>query len=116
MFALNFESPYHEPLLLSRTKNCTIRLGDISDSYPKGSIVWITYGERFAAKKKLYPAILDKVSVKKFSQLNTGDLDHQNPDIKSVDELIAFFEKMYNRSITPNDIVTAIYFSEIIES
>lgn len=115
MFALNFQSPNHEKLLLSRTKNCTIRLGDIRDSYPESSIVTITFGKRFETKRKLYSAIVDKVCTKKFSQLNHGDLDHQNPEIKSVDELIIFFEKIYERSITPDDIVTVIYFSEVTE-
>lgn len=115
MFALNFQSPNHEKLLLSRTKNCTIRLGDIRDSYPESSIVSITFGKKFAPKRKLYSALVDKVCIKKVSQLNHDDLDHQNPEIKSVDELIVFFEKIYERSITPNDIVTVIYFSEIIE-
>jgi len=115
MFALNFQSPNHEKLLISRVKNCTIRLGDIRDSYPESSIVDITFGKRFSPKRKLYSAIVDKVCIKKFSQLNTGDLDHQNPEIKTVEELITFFEKIYERSITPNDIVTVIYFSEIID-
>ncbi len=115
MFALNFQSPNHERLLISRIKNCTIRLGDIRDSYPESSIVWITFGKRFSQKRKLYPAVVDKVCIKKFSQLNAGDLDHQNPEIKSVEELITFFEKIYERSITPNDTVTVIYFSEIVE-
>jgi len=116
MFALNFQSPNHEKLLISRTKNCTIRLGDIRDSYPESSIVWITFGKKFCAKRRLYSAIVDKVCTKKFSQLNHDDLDHQNPEIKSIDELIIFFEKTYERSITPDDIVTVIYFSEITES
>ena len=115
MFALNFQSANHEKLLMSRTKNCTIRLGDISDSYPVNSIVWITFGKKFSSKRKLYSAIVDKVCIKKFSQLNHGDLDHQNPEIKSIDELIIFFERIYERSITPDDTVTVIYFSEVTE-
>jgi len=115
MFALNFQSPHHEKILLSRTKNCTIRLGDIRDSYPESSIVSITFGKRFSPKRKLYSAIVDKVCTKKFSQLSHDDLDHQNPEIKSIPELIIFFEKTYEKSITPDDIVTVIYFSEITE-
>lgn len=115
MFALNFQSPNHERLLVSRVKNCTVRLGDVRNSYPESSIVDITFGKKFSPKKKLYSAIIDKVSIKKFSQLNTGDLDHQNPEIKTVEELHAFFEKIYEKSISLDDIVTVIYFSEILE-
>lgn len=115
MFVLNFRSPNHEKLLISRKKNCTIRLGDMRDTYPENSIVWITVGEKFTTKKKLYSAMIDRVLIKKFSDLTTHDLDHQNPEIKSVEELLTFFEKIYQRSIHSDDTVTVIYFSEIIE-
>jgi len=114
MLALNFQSPNHEKLLISRQKNCTVRLGDIRDSYPESSIVWITFGKKFSPKRKLFSAIVDKVCIKKFSQLNHDDLDHQNPEIKSIDELIIYFEKIEERSITLDDTVTVIYFSEIL--
>ncbi|MEG6584620.1 ASCH domain-containing protein [Dendrosporobacter sp. 1207_IL3150] len=115
MFALNFQSQNHEKLLISRQKNCTVRLGDISDKYPENSIVWITVGTKYKPKRKLYSAILDRVQIKKIAELTSHDLDHQNPEIKSVDELISFFEKIYQRTITHDDIVTVIYFSEIVD-
>ncbi|WP_312420233.1 ASCH domain-containing protein [Anaerospora hongkongensis] len=115
MFALNFQAPHHEELLLSRAKNCTIRLGDVQETYPENSIVWITFGKKFGPRKKLYPAIIDRVLIKQYFQLTSEDLAHQNPEIKSVEELISFFEKLYGRTITPNDYVSVIYFSEIVE-
>jgi hypothetical protein len=114
MFALNFQSPNHEKLLITRQKNCTIRPGDMRNIYPENSVVWITFGEKLHNKKKLYPAMIDRVLIKKFSDLTTHDLDHQNPEIKTVDELLTFFEKIYHKSIHSDDIVTVIYFSEII--
>jgi len=115
VFALNFQSQNHEKLLIARQKNCTVRLGDISDKFPENSIVWITVGKKFQQKRKLYSAIIDRVQIKRISELTTQDLDHQNPEIKSVDELITFFEQIYQKSITTEDTVTVIYFSEIIE-
>lgn len=114
MFALNFQSPYHEDLLLTRTKNCTVRLGDLRESFPESSIVWVTFGKKFSPKKKLYQAIIDRVLIKKFSQLTSNDLVHQNPGIKSAEELRVFFEQLYARSITMDDYVSVIYFSEVI--
>ena len=114
MFALNFQSPNHEKLLISRQKNCTIRPGDMRNIYPENSVVWITFGEKLQNKKKLYPAMIDRVLIKKFSDLTSHDLDHQNPEIKTVDELLTFFEKIYHKSIHSDDIVTVIYFSEIV--
>ncbi|MEM5795097.1 MAG: ASCH domain-containing protein [Bacillota bacterium] len=115
MFVLNFQSPIHEKLLTARKKNCTIRLGDIRDTYPKHSIVWVTTGKKLGPKKKLYKAVIDKVLIKSFGELNDDDLDHQNPEIKSINELIDFFERIYEQNITMDDTVTVIYFSEFAD-
>jgi len=112
MYVLNFQSPIHEKLLTERKKKCTIRLGDIRDVYPENSIVWITTGNKIGPKKKLYKAVIDKVLVKSFGELNECDLDHQNPEIKSIDELLTFFQKIYEQDIMMDDTVTVIYFSE----
>ncbi|MCX7780269.1 MAG: RNA-binding protein [Negativicutes bacterium] len=114
MFALNFQAAAHEELLVARQKNVTVRLGDVRDVYPENSVVWITFGKKFQPKRKLYPAIIDRVYIKKFSELTTHDLDHQNPELRSVGELIAFLEKVYDKSIDMEDTITVIYFSEIV--
>ena len=113
MLALNFQSELHEKLLIERKKNYTVRLEDISQIYLENSVVWITVGKKYAPKRKLYTAFLDRVKVKKISELTKDDLAHQNPDIKSVDELIALFEQIYQKTITEDDLVTVIGFSEI---
>jgi hypothetical protein len=116
MFALNFVSEHHEAMLVSRRKNCTVRLGDLSGIYLENSIVWITFGKKMTPRRKLYTAIIDKVSVKQFQHLTAEDLAHQNPDIKSPEELISFFEGLYGKAIALTDKVSVIYFSEILES
>jgi hypothetical protein len=98
---------------MTRQKNCTVRLGDVRDIYPENSIVYITVGVQFTPRRKLYSAIVDRVLIKKFYELTTHDLDHQNPEIKSVDELLIFFEKIYQKPISMDDTVTVVYFSEI---
>lgn len=113
MLALNFQSELHEKLLIERKKNYTVRLDDISNIYLENSVVWITVGKKYAPKRKLYTAFLDRVKVKKVSELTKDDLAHQNPDIKSVEELIALFEQIYQKTITEDDLVTVIGFSEI---
>ncbi|MDF2633177.1 MAG: hypothetical protein K0R78_51 [Pelosinus sp.] len=115
MFALNFQSSHHEELLRNRIKNCTVRLGDLRDIYAENSLVWITYGKKLTPRKKLYQAIIDKIHIKKFSQLTADDLVHQNPTINTTEELIQFFETLYCKSISPNDIVSVIYFSEVLD-
>lgn len=114
MFVLNFHSKHHEKLLEKRLKNCTVRLGDLRDVYVENSIVWVTFGEPLSPKKKIYQAMIEKVYIKKFSQLTAEDLVHQNPAIDSVEGLISFFENLYGKSISPDDIVSVIYFSEVM--
>lgn len=114
MLALNFQSELHEKLLIERKKNYTIRLGDVSNIYIENSVVWITIGKKYATKRKLYTAFLDRVKVKKIGELTKDDLAHQNPNIKTVGELIALFEEIYQKTITEDDDVTVIGFSEII--
>lgn len=115
MFALNFQAPIHEKLLIARKKKCTIRLGDVRDTYPENSIVWITFGKKMEPKKRLYQAMIDKVYIKTFGELNDDDLDHQNPEIKTINELLSFFERTYDQDITMDDTVTVVYFSEILD-
>jgi len=114
MLALNFQSSHHEELLKKRIKNCTVRLGDLRSTYGENSIVWITFGEKLSPKKKFYQAMIDKIHVKKISQLTADDLVHQNPTIHSTGGLIRFFEELYGTSISDDDVVSVMYFSEIV--
>lgn len=114
MMSLNFQAPKHEKLLMVRQKNCTVRLGDVSRHYPESSLVWITTGGKFQSKKKLFTAFLDKVRVKKMVELTSEDLDHQNPEINTREDLITDFENIYKKKITMDDTVTVIYFSEVL--
>jgi hypothetical protein len=47
MYALNFYSEYYEEALRTGRKTVTIRLGDKTDKYKAGMIVWVTIGPRF---------------------------------------------------------------------
>ena len=113
MMALNFQAAKHKKMIMERTKNCTVRLGDVSKLYPEGSIVWITSGKKGEPKPQIYTAYLDKVRVKTMGTLTSADLGHQNPEINSREELIADFERIYKRRILMEDTVTVIYFSEV---
>ena len=115
MMALNFQELKHREMLMARSKNCTVRLGDVSSLYPESSIVWITTGKKGEPKEKLYTAFLDKVRVKTMGTLTSTDLDHQNPEINSKEELIKDFEMIYKRRTLPEDTVTVIYFTEVLQ-
>lgn len=115
MRALNFYSSNYHSQLVCRRKTCTIRLGDKTSKYSEGDIVWVTVGKRFAQKKKIYTALLDRVLVKSIAELSMDDLQGENPDITNIKDLLVFMQSIYDKSLTPSDIVTVIYFSEIIE-
>ena len=58
MLALNFYTDLYGEALKKGRKSATIRLGDKSDKYQTGQIVWVTVGQRFARRKKMFCAIL----------------------------------------------------------
>ena len=57
MFAINFYTQVYEDMLLKGRKTATIRLGDKSSKYVAGELVWITVGNRFGRRRKLFTAI-----------------------------------------------------------
>jgi hypothetical protein len=115
MRALNFYSSNYHSQLVCRRKNCTIRLGDKTDKYSDGDIIWVTVGKRFAQKKKIFTAVIDKVLVKPIFQLTSDDLQGENADLTNVEDLLVFLQSIYDKPVTPIDTVSVIYFSEIIE-
>jgi hypothetical protein len=115
MFALNFYPELYDDLLLNSRKTATIRLGDKSDKYETGKVVWITVGPRFGRRQKLFSAIIDRVDVKPIGELSPRDIERENPELRTHDEVIGLLARIYNEFITPAHLVTVIYFSRIDE-
>lgn len=115
MFALNFYSELYEELLRNNRKTATIRLGDKSDKYQTGMVVWVTVGPRFGRRQKLYSAILDRVEVKPIRELSPRDIERENPEMRTEDEVISLLTRVYGEFITPAHLITVIYFSRIDE-
>lgn len=115
MFALNFYSDLYEEVLRTGRKTATIRLGDKTDKYQSGELVWITLGPRFARRQKLYTAILDRVETKIISDLSPRDIERENPELRSHDEVISLLSRIYGEFVTPANLVTVIYFSRVDE-
>jgi hypothetical protein len=113
MYALNFYSDLYGDVLRNNRKTATIRLGDKSDKYQTGMVVWITVGARFARRQKLYSAILDRVEVKTIRELSPRDIERENPEFRSEDDVIEMLSRIYGDFITPDHRVTVIYFSRI---
>jgi len=115
MFALNFYSEIYSEVLLTNRKTATIRLGDKSDKYQSGMVVWVTLGPRFHRRQKLFCAIIDRVEVKPISELSPRDIERENPEFRSHDDVIQLLERIYGDVITPLHMVTVIYFSRLDE-
>ncbi|HLO99356.1 MAG TPA: hypothetical protein VK171_12235 [Fimbriimonas sp.] len=115
MYALNFYSDLYGDVLKNNRKTVTIRLGDKSAKYDTGMVVWVTVGPRFGRRQKMYSALLDRVEVKPISELSPRDIERENPEFRSQDDVIGLLSRVYGDLITPNHLVTVIYFSRIDE-
>ena len=114
MYALNFYSPLVADQLRTQRKTATIRLGDKSAKYKKGMIVTVLVGVRYGQREKIFDAVIDKVDVKPLGELSPREIEHDNPEIRRVDELVRWLSQLYNRDVTEDDQVTVIRFSQIV--
>lgn len=117
MFALNFYSALFAEQLRDGRKTATIRLGDKTDKYQSGQIVWLTVGRRFGTRKKVGAAIIDAVDVKSLRDVTPREIQRDNPELRRHEELIEFLTNIYGREreISPEDTVTVIQFSRVDE-
>jgi len=113
-YALNFYSAVFIDQLKRGRKTATIRLGDKSRKYKRGQIVWVTVGFRHAPREKIFDAVIDDVEVKKVRELSPRDVEHDNPEFRRTEETMQFLEQIYGRSISEDDVVTVIRFSQIV--
>jgi len=115
LYALNFFSPAFVDQLKRGRKTATIRLGDKSTKYHRGQVVWITVGYQHSPKQKIFSAVIDDVEVKRLRDLSPRDVEHDNPEFRRLDETGNFLRQIYGREIDPEETVTVIRFSQIIE-
>ena len=115
LYVLNFYSAIFVDQLKRGRKTATIRLGDKSRKYKRGMVVWVTVGYRHSPREKIFAAVIDDVEVKQVYELSPRDIEHDNPELRRLEETVAFLEKIYTRPISHEDTVTVIRFSQIVE-
>src|SRR6478609_4523010 len=104
-YVLNFYSAVFVDQLKRGRKTATIRLGDKSNKYERGQVVWITVGFRHSPRQKIFSAVIDEVEVKKVSELSR----------RHIEDEVNFLAQIYSRPISEDDLVTVIRFSQIVE-
>lgn len=114
-FAINFYTELYGDVLRKGRKTATIRLGDKTGKYQPGQLVWVTVGRRFGPRQKLFCAIIDDVTVKPIQDLTRREIEKENSEFRHTDDLITLLSRLYDRAITPLDIVTIVQFSRISE-
>jgi hypothetical protein len=115
VFVLNFYSPVFIDQLRRGRKTATIRLGDKSQKYKKGTVVMVTVGFQHSPRERIFEAVIDSVEVKPVRGLSPRDIEHDNPEFRRLDETVHFLEQIYGRKIGEDDIVTVVRFSQIAE-
>ncbi|WDT93582.1 ASCH domain-containing protein [Thermoleophilum album] len=115
MYVLNFYSPVFIDQLRRGRKTATIRLGDKSQKYRKGTVVMVTVGYQHSPRERIFEAVIDSVEVKRVRDLSPRDIEHDNPEFRRLEETVHFLEQIYGRKISHDDIVTVVRFSQIVD-
>jgi hypothetical protein len=112
---LNFYSTVFADQMKRGRKTATIRLGDKSHKYRKSQAVLCTLGYRHSPRERIFEAVIDEVVVLRLRELSPRDIQHDNPEFRRHEELIKFLEQIYGRSVTMEDVVTVVRFSQILD-
>jgi hypothetical protein len=113
---LNFYSAVFADQLRKGRKTATIRLGDKSHKYRKNDCVLVTIGFQHSPRERIFQAVIDSVEVKRIRDLSPRDIEHDNPEARRVEELMSFLEQIYDRSVSLDDTVTVVRFSQILDN
>ncbi len=115
MYALNFYSDLYLDWLKTHRKSLTIRLGDKSYKYREGEVVWVTVGQRFGPRQKLFNAIIDRIELKTISELSPREIERENPEFRSQEDVVNLLSRIYNEKISLEHLVTVVHFSPVFE-
>ena len=116
MYALNFYPELYADALMRGRKSATIRLGDKSDKYRTGQIVWITVGRKYQVRRKIFTAIIEDVTVKKAGELDIREVEKENLEFRSPEDVMTLLSRIYDRLVTPLDTITIISFAPVKET
>jgi hypothetical protein len=116
MQVLNFYSSVFADQMKRGRKTATIRLGDKTYKYKKNQLVLVTVGYQYSPRERLFHDVIDNDEVKRFKYLSPRDIEHDNPEFRRTEELIHFLEQIYGKTVSLEDTVTVVRFSQIVEN
>jgi hypothetical protein len=116
MFALNFYSAVFAHALRDGSKTLTIRLGDKRDKYQTGQLVWVTVGQRFGTRQRIFTAVIDRVETKLLRDVSPREIERDNPATREHAQLVEFLSKIYAHRVAMEDLVTVIHFSRVVDA
>ena len=76
----------------------------------------VTIGYQYSPRERIFEAVIDQVEVDALADLSPRDIKHDNPEFRRHEELINFLEQIYGRSVSPDDTVTVVRFSQILDN
>lgn len=115
MYALNFYSSVFAAALRDGSKTLTIRLGDKRNKYVEGQLVWVTVGQRFGTRQRIFTAVIDRVETKPLREVSPREIERDNPALREHADLVEFLSMIYGRPVSMDDLVTVIHFSRVTE-
>src|SRR4029078_9461831 len=116
MQVLNFYSTVFADQMKRGRKTATSGLGDKTHKYKKNQLVLVTVGYQYSPRERLFHAVIDNVEVKRVKDLSPHDIEHDKPEFRRTEELIHFLEQIYGKTVSLEDTVTVVRFSQIIET
>ena len=116
MQVLNFYSTIFADELKRGRKTATIRLGDKSGKYRKNQAVLVTIGFQYSPRERIFEAVIDQVEVMKLGGPLPARHQARQPRVPPPRGADQFLEQIYGREVSPDDTVTVVRFSQILDN
>lgn len=115
MKSINFSPEIYQATTNKNRKSGTIQLGDQARHYEKDELVWITTGNLYSGKRKLFTAFIDRIYVKKAGDLTRHDLAIENLIAETQYDAPLLLSILHKVPVNQDDLVTVIQFSEVLD-
>ena len=113
---LNFYSTIFADELKRGRKTATIRLGDKSGKYRKNQAVLVTIGYQYSPRERIFEAVIDNGRGDEARRPLAARHQARQPGVPPPRGADQFLEQIYDRTVSTEDTVTVVRFSQILEN